>query len=277
MDSNALSHALDAPLAKLSISAQEFSELLIRLLDYGVINRDESQVEAILYDRYLQCQALVEDYLAIIHVKMLHDSQFRTIRVFPPGAVVPGLPDDEHAPFNSGLRNKPTQQEVAAILVLRVEYENALREGQVDDKGRVMLSLESFSIALKNLLKRTLPESLPERRQMFKRLKQLRLVDMNSELDVDSPDCWLRIQPAITSFVSDETLNQLASDDAEELVADGDGAQALIEDPLESTLFGAVEQDEPLYPNSASASEDASAKRDSLTQRQQEAGDSDVL
>ncbi|PCK08067.1 MAG: hypothetical protein COA42_11045 [Alteromonadaceae bacterium] len=276
MDSNALTHALEAPLAKLSISAQEFSELLIRLLDYGVINRDESQVEALLYDRYLQCQALVEDYLTIIHVKILHDSQFCTIRVFPPGAVVPGLPDDEHSPFNSGLRNRPTQQEVAAILVLRVEYENALREGQVDDKGRVMLSLEGFSIALKNLLKRTLPESLPERRQIFKRLKQLRLIDMNSELDVDSPDCWLRIQPAITSFVNDETLSQLASEGAGG-VEEGEDEEPLIENPLEGTLFDSLEQDEPAPLSNTAASSDTLAEADDSAQNQQDAGDADVL
>ena len=44
----------------------EYAEVLVRLLDYGVICRDESQVEATLYDRYLLCADLVEDYLAVL-------------------------------------------------------------------------------------------------------------------------------------------------------------------------------------------------------------------
>lgn len=204
-----LTKTLETGLRKSGLLANDFSELLIRLLDYGVINRNESQVEAQLYDRFLRCQDLVEEYLSIVGVRLLHDAQFTYLRVFPPGAVVPGLQENEHSPFNNGFRTKPGQQEVAAILVLRVEYEKSLREGQVDDKGCVMLSLEGFSLALKNLLKKSLPENLLDRRQIFRRLKQLRLINMSTELDVDSPDTWISIQPSITRFVNDDVLAQL--------------------------------------------------------------------
>jgi hypothetical protein len=196
-------------LKALNISSQEFSELLIRLLDYGVINRDESQVEAILYDRFVQCEALVEDYLSLIHVRFQHDRKFCFVRLYPPGAAVPGLMDDEHSAFNGGFRAKPTQQEVAVILALRVEYEKALREGQVDEKGCVLLPLEGLAIALTNLLKRPLPESINERKILFKRLRQLRLIQFNLEVDFDSPECWIKIQPAIANFISEEALSQL--------------------------------------------------------------------
>jgi Domain of unknown function (DUF4194) len=204
-----LNTVFEQALKALNITQDEFSELLIRLLDYGVITREESQVESVLYDRYLQCAELVEDYLSVIKVRIQHDRKFCFVRVFPPGAVVPGMPDDEHSPFNSGFRIKPTQQEVAVILTLRVEYEKSLREGQVDDKGCVMLPLEGLAIALKNLLKRSLPENLGERKNTFKRLRQLRLIQFNSEVDLDSPESWISIQPSITSFVSDEVLAQL--------------------------------------------------------------------
>lgn len=201
--------ALQEALKDLHINPDEFSELIIRLLDYGVINRDESQIENILYDRYVQCAQLVEDYLAIMKVRILHDRKFCFVRVFPPGAEVPGLADDEHSAFNSGFRAKPTQQEIAVILALRVEYEKALREGLVDDKGCVMLPLESLAIALKNLLKRSLPEIAGERKQIFKRLKQLRLIQFNSEVDLDSAESWISIQPSITSFITEAVLSHL--------------------------------------------------------------------
>lgn len=198
-------------LSEQGISAEEFSELLIRLLDYGVLCRDESQIESQLYDRYLQCSELVEDYLSLIKMRIQHDSRFCFVRIFPPGAVVPGLADDDHSAFNSGFRQRPSQQEVALILVLRVEYEKALRDGQVDDKGCVMLALEGLAIAYKNLLKRPLPDTAVERKNMFKRLRQLRLIRYNTEQELDFAEGWISIHPSITRFVNDEVLVNLSS------------------------------------------------------------------
>lgn len=204
-----LTELLQQKLASKQFSSDEFSELLIRLLDYGVICRDESQVEEQLYDRYLQLQDLVEGYLAPLRVRIQHDRRFHFVRLFPPGAQVPGLPDDEHQPFNSGLRATLNQQEVATVLVLRAEYDKALREGQVDDQGAVTLSLEALGIALKNLLNRTLPVKKTERDQLFRRLRQLRLVHTAQGFDAMQPDAWLRIRPGITSFVNDTVLQHL--------------------------------------------------------------------
>jgi hypothetical protein len=203
---------LTAQLEKSGLKQEEFSEILIRLLDYGVICREESQVEATLYDRYLQCDALVEDYLRVIGVRIQHNRQFAFIRVYPPGAEIPGMMDEENSPFNSGFRSRPSQQEIAVILVLRTEYEKALREGQVDEKGQVMISLEALAIAINNLLKRNLPEGQVERKRLFTRLRQLRLLQFNMEDELDSNESWLSIQPSITSFVTDEVLSGLMGD-----------------------------------------------------------------
>jgi hypothetical protein len=46
-------------LEKKNYTLEEFSELLIRLLDYGVLCRDESQVEEHLYDRFIQLKNLI--------------------------------------------------------------------------------------------------------------------------------------------------------------------------------------------------------------------------
>jgi hypothetical protein len=200
---------LKQSLQALNITFNEFSELLIRLLDYGVICREESQKEAILYDRYLSSANIVEDYLQVIHVRLLHDKQFFSVRAFPPGSEVPSLADDDNCAFNNGMRYRPNQQEVAVILTLRVEYEKALREGQVDEKGCVLLSFEALVFAMKNLLKRSLPENLSERKTLFKRLKQLRLIQYSREDDLDSDEYWLSVQPAIAHFVNQDALNEL--------------------------------------------------------------------
>jgi len=238
---------LEAKLKPLGIGRSELSELLIRLLDYGVITRNESLIEASLYDRYLQCSELVEDYLSVIGVRIQHDRRFAFVRIFPPGAEVPGMTDLDDAPFNGGFRARPSQQEVAVILVLRAEYEKSLREGQLDEEGRAMISLEGLAIAMHNLLKRSLPEGQVERRTLFRRLRQLRLIQYNSEDEMDSEESWLSIQPSITSFVTDDVLNSLrgegergdrARDDAE---PESDSDEAAEAASLPSKLFGEEE------------------------------------
>ena len=206
---------LKSKLNTLNVSLDEFSALLIRLLDYAVITREESQVEAQLYDRYLICADIVEEYLSVLNIRLLHDRKFCFIRAFPPGAQVPGLPDDDNSAFNQGLRYRPTQQEVSLILVLRVEYEKSLREGLVDDSGCVLVSFENIAFAMKNLLKRSLPEQAAERNTLFKRLRQLRLVQFNTDDDLNLDEGWMSIQPSITSFVTDEVLQSLYPEDEE--------------------------------------------------------------
>lgn len=211
--------ALAPALTAEGLDMQDFTELLIRLMDYGVICRDESQVEADLYDRYLRIEPLIEDYLSLLGVRIQHERRFCFVRLYPPGARVPGLQDEGtdpagSGPFNNGLRATLNQQEVAMILVLRAEYDKALREGNVDEQGAVLVSLESLGIALRNLLRRSLPENKTERTLLFRRLRQLRLINYRQEEDVESDDTWIRIRPTLMSFVSDEVLATLGGETA---------------------------------------------------------------
>lgn len=210
-----LTDLLEQKLNDLGLSANEFSELLIRLLDYGVISRNESKIEATLYDRYLQCSELLNDYLKPLNLIIVHDAQFRFLRAFPPAADVPGVADNDStkdSAFQSGFRTKPTPSTIAVMLVLRVEYEKALREGKVDELGQVLLPLEELLITMKNLLKQALPESQTERQAIFRQLRQLRLIKYASEADLNlehSQDSWIKIEPGITSFITQNMLDQL--------------------------------------------------------------------
>src|SRR5690554_4240470 len=84
----------------------------------------------------------------------------------------------------------------------------------VDEQGCVMASLEAISIAMKNLLKRSLPEHLTERKQLFRRLKQLRLIQVSNDDSLTDNDTWLRIRPMIMSYVSDQVLSELIAVDS---------------------------------------------------------------
>lgn len=204
-----LSNLIEQKLAAENVSVDEFKELIIRLMNYGVLCRDESQTEQLLYDRYLRISPWVHDYLSLMRLRVYHDDRFAFVRLYPPASRVPGMDDEGDAAFGGSLRARLSQNEVAMILVLRIQYDKALREGQVDDEGYVAESMESLSIALKNILSRGLPEKITERRRLFQRLRQLRLVHYRSEDELDNGEAWIKIHPMIVSFVNEESLQAL--------------------------------------------------------------------
>jgi len=206
-----LTNVLSQRLEKENLSLDEFRELTIRLLNYGVLCRDESQTEQQLYDRYLRIADLVQDYLHIMDITVFHDRRFEYLRLYPPGSQTPGMEEADTSAFAGSLRNRLSQSEVAMVLVLRLQYDKALREGQVDDKGYVTESVEALSIAMKNVLARSLPEKLTERKQLFIQLRRLRLIEFRSEEDLLGGEAWLKIHPMIVSFVNDDAVQALAT------------------------------------------------------------------
>ncbi|ARU56576.1 hypothetical protein OLMES_2523 [Oleiphilus messinensis] len=201
--------AIETALEKEGLTTKDFTDVLLRLLDFQIICRDESQVEQHYYDRFIRIESLVVEYLSLLGIRLFHEREFTYVRAYPPGAEIPGWHDEGDQPFNTGLRSRLTQQETALILILRSQYDKALCEGKLDDQGCAMLSLESLNIAMKNLLQRSLPESLTERKLLFRRIRQLRLIQLATEDVLDGGDTWFRIRPQIMSFVSDEALNIL--------------------------------------------------------------------
>jgi hypothetical protein len=204
-----LTDTLIQHLEKTGISWEEYQELCLRLLNFGVLCRDESQIEQQLYDRYLRVAELVDEYLAVVGIQVFHDRRFAYLRLYPPGAQVPGMDDAPDNAFSSGLRTRLKQDEVALLLVLRQQYDKALREGQVDDAGFVTESIESIGIAMRNFLGRSLPEKLTDRKRVFERLRKLRLIKYRHEDDLVTSEAGLKIHPMIVAFVSEDAIAAL--------------------------------------------------------------------
>jgi len=249
-----LSQYIEEKLQQENLSVNDFRELLIRLLNYGVLCRAESQTEQQLYDQYIRISDLVNDYLALIDVRIFHEPRFEYIRLYPPGSELPGMADAAHAAFGGSLRSRLRQEEVALILVLSIQYDKALQEGQVDENGYVAESFESISIAMKNVLGRRLPEKLTDRKRLFQRLKQLRLITYKQEDDIESGEAWLKIHPMIVSFVSEDALqalsgtNEATADTSTETDTDNDephASDAIDADTIETsaTATNAIESD----------------------------------
>lgn len=205
-----LRESFELALAEKEVDPGQFQALLQRLLDYGIVCRDESLVEAELYDIFVRLEPLVDDYLALAGIRYFHDPKFEYVRLVPPGSQIPGVDDElEDTPLNQGLRAPLPPSLVAVVLVLAVEYEKALREARVDERGMANLSLEALSLSLKNLLGRSLPDAAIERKALFRQMRQLRIVRMSADADVLQGDSWLKIRPMILTLVSPDVMAQI--------------------------------------------------------------------
>lgn len=192
-----------------SVSAEQLQELLVRLLNYGVLVRDDSQITRELYDRYVRVEELVTEVFALQAIQLHHDRRFEYVRLYPPGSRMPGMDAAEDQAFGGSLRARLTQHEVAVVLVLRAQYDKAVREGRIDGDGHATESLEAIGLALKKWLNRSLPERLAERREVFRRLRKLRLIEYREEEDLDQIEAWIRIHPMIVDFVGTDAIEAL--------------------------------------------------------------------
>ena len=88
----------------------------------------------------------------------------------------------------------------------------------MDEQGAVLANMEAIAIAFHNLLKKSLPENITERRNLFRKLRQLRVLHYQSEDDLDSLEGWIKIRPLIMGFVGDAALDALEARVEEEVV-----------------------------------------------------------
>jgi len=190
----------------------QLQELLIRLLNYGVLVRDESQTTRELYDRFRRIEPVVTEVLDLFGIELHHERKFEYVRLYPPGSRRPGMDNAEEQAFGGSLRARLSQHEIALILVLRAQYDKAIREGKLDDRGFATEPLEAIGLAMKNWLGRSLPDKATERRNVFRRLRQLKLIEYREEEDLDQAEAWVRVHPMIVDFVSNEAIEALAAD-----------------------------------------------------------------
>ncbi len=208
-----LSHALEELLESNHVSLNEFQELIIRLMNYTVLCRSESATEQELYDRFVRIDDIVKDYLSIANIQLHHDHHFQYVRLYPPASEIPGIKEADDSSYSGSLRQRLSQNEVALVLILRLQYDKALREGKIDDMGYALESLESISIAMKNMLRRPLPEKLTDRKKLFQRLRQLRLIQYRVDEEFESGETWIKIHPMIVTFINEEAINALSETD----------------------------------------------------------------
>ena len=187
-----------------NVKPARFAELVGRMLASGVLWRDWSRPESVLYDDAVQCEQLLREWFAGVGFVLIHDADARIFRLYPPGEHGGGGDDDEEGVKR--LKSRLSRDFVAAVIALRFLYTEALtgRRALVDE--RLAISLEELSQAVVSLLAHKLPPSASERMTLLRELRKHRLVHFIESDDAGSMEMGLAVLRPVMSFVSDEAM-----------------------------------------------------------------------
>ena len=201
-----LSTVVRDQLALVNMKQERFRELVTRLFSYGVIVRDEDRTEQALYDDARRIQQLLEDYFDLAGFLLHHDTNNQFYRLYAPGAVVDGLPEDslEAVP---ALRARVSADFVAAALALRFLYQNKLNSGDIQPQGEALIGFEELAVALQTQLKRPLPNGSTEKMQLLAELRKHRLLSYSPTFSIADEDALLAIRPTILGIVSNDAMS----------------------------------------------------------------------
>lgn len=192
-------------LAVANLKPERFREIIMRLLAYGIIVREEDRTEQLLYDDARRVESVLDDYLDVAGFLLHHDATNQFYRLYAPGAVVDGLPEDTYEPVPS-LRARLSPDFVAAALALRFIYQNKLNSGDIQPQGEALISFEELAATLQTQLKRPLPASAGEKLAVLGELRRHRLLSYSSGFSIADEDALLAIRPTILGVVSNDAL-----------------------------------------------------------------------
>lgn len=201
-----LSAVVRDQLALVNMKHERFRELVTRLFSYGVIVRGEDRTEQALYDDARRIQPLLEDYFDLAGFLLHHDTTNQFYRLYAPGAVVDGLPEDTLEAVPS-LRARVSADFVAAALALRFLYQNKLNSGDIQPQGEALISFEELAVALQTQLKRPLPSGATEKMQLLAELRKHRLLSYSPTFSIADEDALLAIRPTILGIVSNDAMS----------------------------------------------------------------------
>jgi len=194
-----LRQALEDNLAETPVTLPAFQRVVARLYATGVILREESEVEARLYDDAVRIEPLLHDYFGLLAFHLHHNPQFHYFRLYPPEQAEDG--DEREMPR---LRAALKGDFAAYLLALRHLYMLGLDTGSVNEAGEVAASLPEIQQAMGLLLNTEVPVTRSRRVAVYMELRGQRLVRLPDGFGEEPEDLMLLIRPTILDFVQEQ-------------------------------------------------------------------------
>lgn len=210
IDEPQLGNLLEDELTRRGVRIEAFRQIVGRLLGLSIVHREDSAIERQLYDDAVRIEGLLTDYFEVAGFRLLHERHQGYFRLYPPGARVPGLPDEDDPAVAEAVRARPSADFVACCLVLRLLYGESLRQGAINERNEAMVTVEYLGSTLLAHMRRALPAKTA-REKLFADLKRVRLIDYRADPQVEDADALIAIRGTILQFVSDSAIEALLS------------------------------------------------------------------
>ena len=220
-----LTHIIVEKLRAQNVKIERFQEITSRLLSAGIVLRDEDGVEQRMYDDARRIEDVLNEVFSLLAFRLVHDAKNEFYRLYAPGAQIPGVSEDGMEPVVA-LRTKLSPDFVAAALALRFLYQQGLAEGgsRLTDAGEVLVRFDELAATLQTQVKRPLPDTPTECKQLLAELKRHRIIQFSAAAMGDE-DALIAIRPTILGIISDDVLaTALESEGAAEVIPETEEA-----------------------------------------------------
>lgn len=211
MDETTISQLVSTELKARGVRIEVFRQIVGRLLGFSIIHRDDSAIERQLYDDAVRIEGLLSDYFEISGFRLLHERHQNYFRLYPPGARVPGLPDEDDPELVEAVRARPSADFVACCLALRLLYNEGLRHGSINERNEALVTVEHLNATMTAHMRRSLPAKTA-REKLFAELKRARLIDYRADPQVEDADALVAVRGTILQFVADSAVDALLAE-----------------------------------------------------------------
>jgi len=189
------------------IRREDFRAVCSILLTKGLLTRSDGGDSTRLYDIAARCEEEMSDYLTfafpVILMGTLRPPHFRLI---PSHHRNLGLVDpDEDLETRREIKQAVVQSLAAALLALRMLYDEQLLEKKMDPAGRIGVKLTELALFMNSTFGVGLPTTKTDQRALFMKLKKHGAVDVRIDVLTDE-DAVIVIRPEILTLVLEQNV-----------------------------------------------------------------------
>jgi hypothetical protein len=195
-----------------NVRLEDFQAVNALLISRGFLSRDDSVRHRALYMIAQRCQDEIQDVLTFVYgASLFHDPSTSHFRLQPFGARDIGLPDiGEEMEIRRELKGSVLKDFTAALLTLKMLYDELIVERKMGPGGRVAVRVTEFVTAMKVNFKVDLPAADFHRRAIFMKLKKHGVAEFNID-ELKDEDAVISIRPEIGSLVFDSAVAAAAA------------------------------------------------------------------
>jgi hypothetical protein len=224
------------------IRQEDFRAICSILLTKGLLARSDGGDSTRLYDIAARCDGEISEYLSfafpVILTNTLRPPHFRVV---PSHHRDVGLIDpDEDLETRREIKQSIIQSLAAALLALRMLYDEQLLEKKVDASGRISVKLTELALFMNSTFGVSLPQTRTDQRALFMKLKKHGAIDVRIEALSDE-DAVIVIRPEILTLVLEQNVRaaQAAFEASRRTASSEEGEPALGTDTVEAEAKGA--------------------------------------